>query len=384
MSKRLHFVGDSPAVYTAALTLAKLNLPVTIWLGANQYAPFAGWSLLGLPDYAETLAQLYQEPEQIGIDPVTLTVTARGRLLLGDGLALQQVADPQLAGISAAPLAPKQRALLGTAGALRAYFDRVKPVLTIGTEKSLAKLLVQRQGRAAAAVAKRVQAVRTATAWEEITAAAAVPGLNQALTRHGNLSDAILELAAAAPNPMYPAAGVWQARQALLETLACYAVELKNESLPAALTGSDTVLTDAELTGNLADTGLFAQQTLLSAPANWQLQPGDEVITNSAHTGLGVRLRALHAAEAQGLCATGLVTADFASQPTPVLLAQFVIPAATSAFDAECACKQLGLELNDSKWFSGPLLADFDDRIAKSVAAAKAYASKLGRELISG
>ncbi|MBN9613262.1 MAG: hypothetical protein J0H64_07360, partial [Actinobacteria bacterium] len=56
----------------------------------------------------------------------------RAPLLLDPAGAWAEQAEPAVLGIPAVPLAERTLRLLGTAGAIRAYRDRIAPLLTIG------------------------------------------------------------------------------------------------------------------------------------------------------------------------------------------------------------------------------------------------------------
>ncbi|HEU0256885.1 MAG TPA: protoporphyrinogen oxidase, partial [Microbacteriaceae bacterium] len=102
-------------------------------------------------------------------------------------------------GIPASPLARDVIAAIGWRGALRAYADRLVPVMKIGREENLARLVARRMGRAVLddLVAPVVTGVYS-TPVEDLDVEAAVPGLNGALTRAGSLSGAVAELRLAA------------------------------------------------------------------------------------------------------------------------------------------------------------------------------------------
>lgn len=96
-------------------------------------------------------------------------------------------------GIPTSPLAKQNIAILGFAGANRAYLDRLKPVLTIGKAASLTELIETRVGKKAYARLSHDQLLfRYAEPLNEVEVSAVLPGLNETLTRAGSLSGAVL------------------------------------------------------------------------------------------------------------------------------------------------------------------------------------------------
>jgi oxygen-dependent protoporphyrinogen oxidase len=98
-------------------------------------------------------------------------------------------------GIPSSPLAADVVRVIGWAGALRAYLDRLMPVLTIGQERSLGVLVRKRMGRTVLdrLVSPVASGVYSAPA-DDLDLAVVAPGLNAALTRQGSLSGAVGEL----------------------------------------------------------------------------------------------------------------------------------------------------------------------------------------------
>jgi oxygen-dependent protoporphyrinogen oxidase len=98
-------------------------------------------------------------------------------------------------GIPSSPLASDVVCVIGWPGALRAYVDRLMPVLTIGQERSLGVLVRKRMGRAVLdrLVNPVASGVYSAQA-DDLDLAVVAPGLNAALTRQGSLSGAVGEL----------------------------------------------------------------------------------------------------------------------------------------------------------------------------------------------
>ncbi|MCR8671942.1 protoporphyrinogen oxidase, partial [Agrococcus sp. HG114] len=97
-----------------------------------------------------------------------------------------------LLGIPAVPLAQDVIDVLGWGGALRAYADRLMPVLKIGKDDALGPLVRRRMGRKALdrLVAPLAGGVYSADP-DLLDVAIVAPGLNNAITRAGSLSGAV-------------------------------------------------------------------------------------------------------------------------------------------------------------------------------------------------
>ncbi|MEV8338782.1 hypothetical protein [Leucobacter sp. NPDC077196] len=137
---------------------------------------------------------------------------------------------PAVLGVPAVPLSQASIAVLGRGGATRAFLDRVRPVLTIGKTRSLGTLVRTRIGRKALdRLVEPFVLARFGVLADEVDVAIAVPGLNEDLTTAGSLCGAALAYAqrhVARETRVRPAGG-WQAlREALLERLALYGVQV--------------------------------------------------------------------------------------------------------------------------------------------------------------
>lgn len=97
-------------------------------------------------------------------------------------------------GIPANPWANDVRRFIGWSGTWRAWLDRLRPPLTIGAERGLARLVEGRMGRR---VLDGLVAPLTVGGYgiapDRIDVEAAVPGISAALTRTGSLSGAVAE-----------------------------------------------------------------------------------------------------------------------------------------------------------------------------------------------
>ena len=103
-------------------------------------------------------------------------------------------------GIPGSPLADDVRRVIGWKGSLRAYLDRLMPVLTIGREHSLGELVRKRMG--ARVLDRLVEPVASGvytTSAVDLEIDVVAPGLNRALTTAGSLSGAVSALRAGAP-----------------------------------------------------------------------------------------------------------------------------------------------------------------------------------------
>lgn len=151
--------------------------------------------------------------------------------------------EPAVLGIPTVPLASSSFAVLGTAGALRAGVDRIRPVLTIGKTHELGVLVQSRLGRVAR------ERLVDPFAWEvfgvdadQIDVIVAAPGLNEALTRVGTLSGAALDCAeriVARETRVAPAAGWAALRAALLTRLGYHNVTFADGPAEKIVPGVD-------------------------------------------------------------------------------------------------------------------------------------------------
>jgi oxygen-dependent protoporphyrinogen oxidase len=128
-------------------------------------------------------AWLHLPPNRVGGAAVSVPLPAAGVL-----------------GIPGSPLADDVRRAIGWSGALRAYADRVMPVLKIGREHSLGELVEKRMGRKVLdRLVSPVAGGVYATDARDLEVDVVAPGLNKAITTVGSLSGAVSALRTAAP-----------------------------------------------------------------------------------------------------------------------------------------------------------------------------------------
>lgn len=144
-----------------------------------------------------------------------------------------------LLGIPSSPLARDVVEAIGWRAAMRAYLDRILPVLTIGQERRLGALVRKRMG---AAVLERLVAPVATGVYsaqpDDLDVAVVAPGLNQALTRLGSLSGAVGELRAAAKAGSAVAGirgGMWRLPAALADDIAARGGTLETGAAVAAI-----------------------------------------------------------------------------------------------------------------------------------------------------
>ncbi|KQQ93502.1 hypothetical protein ASF62_15250 [Leifsonia sp. Leaf325] len=163
---------------------------LTVDVGAESFATRTG-------SVATLLAEL-------GIDDQIVSPNPAGSwlhlpALTGGGAMTVRSPKTSLLGIPASPLADDVRAVIGTAGAWRAYLDRVMPILMIGHAQRLGPLVRKRMGskvldRLVSPLSTGVYSVDA----DDLDVALVAPGLNAAMTRMGSLSGGVAELRSSA------------------------------------------------------------------------------------------------------------------------------------------------------------------------------------------
>lgn len=243
-------VGTGITALQTALDLAEVGLQVVL-------APGSAGAGESLPTDAErdpdggiaTLLQRVHEPlpgaEPSPVTGVSETIELTSPLLRGRTGAYLPQAEPNVWGIPAVPLAEATIALLGTAGALRAYRDRLAPLLTVGKTRMLGTLVRKRLGRRALEMLVEPQVrERFGANAEEVEVAVAAPGFNEALTRAGALTTAVLayrDRHVQRETPLTPVGGWQRLGDHLTDRLRLYTVEqLEAEVVSCDMSALDT------------------------------------------------------------------------------------------------------------------------------------------------
>lgn len=206
-------IGGGVAGLVAARACARLGLSVSIIEAADAVGgPVAGHDVAGLhldsgtESFAVRGGTVAAFIEELGLTDDVVAPNPAGAWLhlpaLGGKPGSVSVPLPQagVLGIPGSPLADDVRRVVGWSGSLRAYVDRLMPVLTIGREHSLGDLVAKRMGRRV--LERLVEPVASGvytTSSRDLEIDVVAPGLNRALTTAGSLSGAVSALRTAAP-----------------------------------------------------------------------------------------------------------------------------------------------------------------------------------------
>lgn len=172
-------VGSDTASLAAALDCARIGLSVTVWIPSETR-----WaSTPAVFTHRGGIVADYFDQWNI---PYRVEKPLKGA--------------EEICGIPGNPFSSRVVSGLGWSGAWRVYFERIKPILTIGTEANLGKLVSSRMGEKA-----KEKLVNPATQLlygcdsDHLNIDDVAPGLPQAMTRAGSLQGGIIEQYAADP-----------------------------------------------------------------------------------------------------------------------------------------------------------------------------------------
>lgn len=196
-------VGGGIAGMVAALECAKIGMRVTLVeastaLGGTVHtAEIAGHVIdVGAQGFSTRGGVVQELIDELGLGAEVVVPEAGTPWVAGlPGGGAAPLPAGGVLGIPGNPFVAEVTRVIGSRGSWRAYLDRVRPVLTIGREHSLGRLVRSRMG---ARVLDRLVAPVTrgtyGVAPDDIDVEVAAPGLNGALTRTGSLSGAVLQL----------------------------------------------------------------------------------------------------------------------------------------------------------------------------------------------
>jgi oxygen-dependent protoporphyrinogen oxidase len=198
-------IGGGMAGLVAALDCARVGIRVTVLEGSDHLGgalraeKIGGLSVeVGAESYATRGGTVRALAESVGLADSIVTPNPEGAWVAASKGRVAPLPKAGILGIPSNPLAEDVRAVIGWGGALRAYLDRIMPVLTVGVEHDLGALVTRRMGRAVRddLVAPVTMGVYSSDP-EALDVAFAAPGLNRALTTAGSLSGAVATMRAA-------------------------------------------------------------------------------------------------------------------------------------------------------------------------------------------
>lgn len=167
------------------------------------------------------------------VSPFVKTIRPSSPMLWVDGAWLAQ-SSPEMLGVPAVPLAAENIATLGAGGAFRTYLDRVTPLLTVGKTRLFGELVRKRMGAKVRTRLVDPQVYeRYGVLADDVEVAIAATGLNEALSRSGALSSAVLACSdrnVARETRVSPACGAAKFHTKVLQRLALYDVQLIDAS----------------------------------------------------------------------------------------------------------------------------------------------------------
>ena len=253
-------VSRDPAALVAAWECARIGLRVIV---------------VELPD-----AQLGDAPSNAG------GVVAGLCSDLGLGMTIQNPprGEENIYGIPANPFSSAVRDAMGWRGAWRIYLDRLMPIMSLGNERSLHRLVRRRLGARALRLLVQPRLASDLGITSDVDVVDLVPGLGEATTRVGSLTLGVIEMMAADPAAVQRvelAGGMPALRAALHERLDYFAVTRRRAVdvtvTPGAKPDDDAVLTFSSTDSRpepLRVSALLASRDLLDTVATTNLPVG--------------------------------------------------------------------------------------------------------------
>ena len=231
----------------AALDCARVGIRVTVLEGSDRVGgALRSEEIGGIPvevgaeSYATRGGTVRALAESVGLGHRIVAPNPQGAWVAARKGVFAPLPKAGVLGIPSNPLADDVRAVIGWGGALRAYLDRVTPVLAVGRVHDLGALVTRRMGSAVRdnLVAPVTMGVYS-TDPEALDVAFAAPGLNKALTTAGSLSGAVATMRSASragSNVEGIAGGMSALVDAIvLELEGTWGVEIRRDAPVAAL-----------------------------------------------------------------------------------------------------------------------------------------------------
>ncbi|PWC05726.1 protoporphyrinogen oxidase [Agromyces badenianii] len=199
-------VGGGVAGLVAALECAKVGLRVTVLERRDELGGCVGRIELdgltldcGAESFATRGGAVAELLGSLGLDGDIENPNPAGAWLVMPGKPGRPDAAPLpktgILGIPANPLGDDVRRIIGWSGAIRAYGDRLMPILRIGRARSLGQLVRSRMGQAVLdRLVTPISAGVYSTDPDELDLDVVAPGLNEAMTRTGSLSGGVGQL----------------------------------------------------------------------------------------------------------------------------------------------------------------------------------------------
>ena len=267
---RVVVIGGGAAGLVAAREIARPGFEVTVLESRSELGGsvarhrLAGIVLdAGAESFATRGGHVAELIDDLGLGDQVVRPLAAGAWLQLPGRA---VPTPKagLLGIPSSPLAEDVIAAVGWGGAFRAYLDRLMPVLKVGKERNLGKLVRRRMGRAVLEnlVAPVTTGVYSASPYD-IDVAVAAPGLNEAMTRAGSLSGGVSTLRGDA-KPGSAVGGLVGGMATLIDALAADArargAELRTGAEVVSLVPVEALADDPRGPGDAASDAALAEE----------------------------------------------------------------------------------------------------------------------------
>ena len=270
-------IGGGVAGLVAALDCARVGIRVTVIESAEAPGGSVATETVagirvdtGAESYATRGGTVRSLVDSLGLSDAVVAPAAAGAWVRLAGGRSAPLPKAGLLGIPSNPLAEDVRRVIGWRGAIRAYMDRLLPVLTIGKEHNLGDLVGRRMGKAVleSLVAPVTRGVYSADP-ADLDVTRAAPGLNRALTVTGSLSGAVGLLRADAP----AGSAVEGLRGGMSTLVDALAAELREREGELVLSTAVTSLARVDDAPDGDDSASFTP--------NWQLTLDDERVIDA-------------------------------------------------------------------------------------------------------